>query len=182
MLADHQIRSQIEAGYITVSPYDAMMVQPASLELKLGSEFIRYLDTGHPIDPENSWNGVERFETDKVFLGPGEFILGSTVEAIGVCPSIAARVEGKSTLGRLGLVIHSTAGFVDPGFKGNITLEMTNINSRPIILRAGMKICQISFHQMSSAAERPYGHKKLGSHYHNQSGVTPAAPMKSLDY
>lgn len=177
MLADHEIRSKIEAGYITVSPYGDYLVQPASLELRLGSEFIRYLDTGHPIDPENSWNGTEKFETDKVFLGPGEFVLGTTMETIGICPSIAARVEGKSTLGRLGLVIHSTAGFVDPGFKGNITLEMTNINSRPIILRAGMKICQMSFHQMSSAAERPYGHEKLGSHYQGQSGVTQAAPM-----
>jgi len=102
------------------------------------------------------------------------------MEAIGVCPSIAARVEGKSTLGRLGLVIHSTAGFVDPGFKGNITLEMTNINSRPIVLRAGMKICQVSFHQMSSAAERPYGHEKLGSHYQNQSGVTQAAALVKI--
>ncbi len=178
MLADHEIRSKIEAGYITVSPYEVSLVQPASLELRLGKEFIRYLDTGHPIDPEIHWNGTtDKFETDKVFLGPGEFILGSTMEAIGVCPSIAARVEGKSTLGRLGLVIHSTAGFVDPGFKGNITLEMKNINSRPIVLRAGMRICQVSFHQMSSAAERPYGHEKLGSHYQHQSGVTQAAPL-----
>lgn len=177
MFADHQIKSAVAYGIITVSPYNAMLVQPASLELRLGSEFIRYLDTGHPIDPENSWNGVEKFETDKVFLEPGEFILGTTVETIGINPSIAARVEGKSTLGRLGLIVHSTAGFVDPGFKGNITLEMANINTRPIILRAGMKICQISFHQMSSPAERPYGHEKLGSHYQNQSSVTPAAPL-----
>lgn len=178
LFADHQIRSKIEFGYITVSPYDAMMVQPASLDMRLGCDFIRYFATDTPIDPERPDDKLERFTAEKLVIEPGEFILGTTLERVGICPEIAARVEGKSTLGRLGLIVHSTAGFVDPGFKGNITLEMANINTRPIILRAGMKICQMSFYPMSAPAERPYGHEKLGSHYHNQIGVTPAAAMR----
>lgn len=177
MFADHQIRSKIESEEIYVSPYEPSMVQPASLDLRLGFDFIRYLDTGHPIDPMSKWNGTEEFSADTVIIQPMEFILGVTLEMFGLGSGIAARVEGKSTLGRLGLIIHSTAGFVDPGFKGYITLEMTNINNRPIILRAGMRICQMAFHPMDEPCERPYGHKDLGSHYQNQSGVTPAAAL-----
>lgn len=133
-----------------------------------------------PLDPEKpDGYGLHRFTIDRFLIRPGEFILGTTLERVGVCPEIAARVEGKSTLGRLGLIVHSTAGFIDPGFKGNITLEMTNINSRPIILRAGMKICQVAFYRMDSPVETPYGHEKLGSHYQHQNGVTPAAALSS---
>ena len=178
MFSDHQIKSKIEKKYISISPYDATLVQPASVDLRLGSEFIKYNRSSEPIDPEAPDESVRTsFSVDRLILYPGDFVLGTTLERVGICPAIAARVEGKSTLGRLGLIVHSTAGFVDPGFKGNITLEMTNINVRPIILRAGMKICQIAFYKMDSAARVPYGHKDLGSHYHNQSSVTPAAPL-----
>lgn len=177
MLADHQIRFEIEnCGDISVSPYDSSMVQPASIDLRLGDEFIKYGRSSEPVDPENPAR-LESFRCDKLVICPGEFILGTTVETVGIGPIIGAQVNGKSTLGRLGLIIHSTAGFVDPGFRGNITLEMTNINTRPIVLRSGMKIAQVSFFRMDSAAERPYGHAGLGSHYHNQSGVTPAAAL-----
>lgn len=180
MLADHQIRHEIEeGGDIYVSPYNPTLVQPASIDLRLGSEFIRYVQSDVPIDPAVPEEAQRvSFETDRLVLRPGEFVLGTTMEWIGIGPKTAARVEGKSTLGRLGLIVHSTAGFVDPGFKGNITLEMTNINSRPIILRPGMRICQIAFYRMDAPVERAYGHDKLGSHYNNQTGVTPAAPLR----
>lgn len=180
MLADHQIRSRIEeyGGGIYVYPYNSFLVQPASLDLRLGSEFIKYGISSEPIDPENPDDSkLTRFSTERLIIYPGEFVLGTTLECIGIDNTISARVEGKSTLGRLGLIIHSTAGFVDPGFKGNITLEMTNINTRPIVLRAGMKICQISFSEMDAPAEVPYGSKQLGSHYHNQISVTPAVAL-----
>lgn len=180
MYPDHKIRSKIESGQIIVSPYDSRLVQPASLDLRLGNKFIRYLDNGEPIDPELDDNGIQRFVADKVVLYPREFILGTTLEVVGIDPSISSRVEGKSTLGRLGLIIHSTAGFVDPGFKGKITLEMTNINHRPIILWAGMKICQLSFTPMESPSEIPYGDPRLGSHYQGQDDVTPASALKWL--
>lgn len=179
VLADHQIREKIhEYGGIYVHPYDSSAVQPASIDLRLGAEFIKYGISSEPIDPANPDNSkLVRFSTEELILYPGEFVLGTTLERIGVGSTISARVEGKSTLGRLGLIIHSTAGFVDPGFKGNITLEMTNINTRPIFLRAGMRICQISFTEMDAPAEMPYGHEQLGSHYHGQIGVTPAAAL-----
>ena len=180
MLADHQIRHEMDtAGEIYISPYNPAYVQPASVDLGLGSDFIRYVQKNVPLDPTVlDESQVVRFETERFVIRPGEFVLGTTMEWIGIGPSLAARVEGKSTLGRLGLIIHSTAGFVDPGFKGNITLEMTNINSRPIILRAGMKICQIAFYRMDARVETPYGEAKLGSHYQNQTTVMPAAALK----
>lgn len=178
MLADHQIRFEVEnSGDIFISPFEPSLLQPASIDLRLGSEFIRYNRSSEPIDPESP-EKLETFSATRLVIYPGDFILGTTLEQVGVGAGIGAQVNGKSTLGRLGLIIHSTAGFVDPGFKGNITLEMTNINSRPIVLKAGMKIAQVSFHRMDAVAEKPYGHEKLGSHYHNQSGVTPAAVLK----
>lgn len=179
MLADHQIRSRIvSSSGIYVHPYDPVAVQPASIDLRLGSEFIKYGISSEPIDPEHPDDSkLIKFSTEKLILYPGEFVLGTTLERVGVDSTISARVEGKSTLGRLGLIIHSTAGFIDPGFKGNITLEMTNINTRPIILRAGMKICQVSFSEMDSPAEMPYGHESLGSHYQMQCGVQSAKSL-----
>ena len=181
MLADHQIRYEIEeGGDIYVSPYNPTLVQPASLDMRLGTEFIRYIQSDTPLDPTkpDSTQWV-KFEADRLVIRPGEFILATTMEWVAVGPKTAARVEGKSTLGRLGLIVHSTAGFVDPGFKGNITLEMTNINVRPIILQPGMRICQMAFYRMDAKVERAYGDDRIGSHYNNQSGVTAAAPLTS---
>jgi len=180
MFTDRTIKSQIEGGGLFVHPFDPSLVQPASIDLTLGEDFIQYFD-GDPIDPENpSENDLDRFSTNRLILYPHDFVLGTTVETVGVPSTVAARVEGKSTLGRLGLIVHSTAGFVDPGFKGKITLEMTNINVRPIILRAGMKICQIAFYPLVGTVDKPYGHKSLGSHYHGQTTVTPAASLKKI--
>lgn len=178
MFSDNLIQAKLEGGGLSVHPFDASRVQPASLDLTLGRDFIQYIPSDDPIDPEKPDEQFERFTRNEVTLYPGDFLLGTTAERIGVPSTVAARVEGKSTLGRLGLIVHSTAGFVDPGFQGNITLEMTNINVRPIILRAGMRICQIAFYPMTGVVERPYGHKSLGSHYHGQSTVTPAAELK----
>lgn len=177
MLSDYVIRSRIEEGWLIVDPFDPSHVQPASIDLTLGRNFIKYTASDEPIDPEKP-EPLDRFSTDSLVLYPEDFVLGTTAERIGVPASVAARVEGKSTLGRLGLIVHSTAGFVDPGFEGNITLEMTNINVRPIILRAGMRICQIAYYPMVGPVDKPYGHKSLGSHYHGQSTVTPAAALK----
>lgn len=181
MFADHQIRFEVEnSGEISVSPYNPSLVQPASIELRLGQEFMRCIQGDEPIDPENpNSSDWVSFEADKFVIRPGDFVLATTMEWIRVGSNIGARVEGKSTLGRLGLIIHSTAGFVDPGFSGNITLEMTNINSRPIVLRYGMKICQMAFYRMDAEVELPYGHVSLGSHYHGQVGVTPPAVLRS---
>jgi len=179
MLADHQIRFEIEVtGNIVVFPFEDFMIQPASIDVRLGSDFIKYSRSIEPIDPGLPETPL-KFNANKIVLYPGDFILGTTFERIKVSPSISAQVNGKSTLGRLGLIVQSTAGFIDPGFNGNITLEMTNINTRPIILRAGMRVAQISFFQMSAEAEFPYGHDRLKSHYQNQSGVTPASALNS---
>lgn len=178
MLADHQIKAAIESGEIYVNSYDVLLVQPASLEMRLGSTFRMYGVNSLPIDPEwpDPLDTAESY-AHEIVIYPGQFLLGQTQEMIGIGDGIGARVEGKSTLGRLGLIVHSTAGFVDPGFKGHITLEMANINTRPIILRAGMKICQMAFYRMDAPVERPYGHEDLGSHYQGQVGVTPAAAL-----
>lgn len=179
MYSDNLIQAKLEGGGLSVHPFDASLVQPASVDLTLGRDFLQYEPSDQPLDPEKPDDAdLERFSADELTLYPGSFILGTTVERISVPPTLAARVEGKSTLGRLGLIVHSTAGFVDPGFEGSITLEMTNINVRPIILRAGMRICQIAFYPMTGVVDRPYGHKSLGSHYHGQSTVTPAAALR----
>lgn len=178
MFSDHVIKSRIEEGGLIVHPFDHSHIQPASIDLTLGRDFIKYTASDEFIDPENP-EPLYSFSADVLIIRPREFVLGTTVERIGVPSTVAARVEGKSTLGRLGLIVHSTAGFVDPGFEGKITLEMTNINVRPIILRSGMKICQVAFYPMVGPVDRPYGHKSLGSHYHGQSTVTPAAELRS---
>ncbi len=165
--------------YIGIYPFDASRVQPASVDLILDNEFIRYTpaDASEPVEgiidlaDAKSVDG-EHFVAEEYKLYPGELVLASTRERVEIPNDIVARVEGKSSLGRLGLLIHATAGFIDPGFKGKITLEMVNLNKRPILLRAGLSICQLSFLCLSTAAEFPYGHPKLGSKYQDQETVT----------
>lgn len=173
LLSDLDIRAALGTD-IVIDGFEDDMLQPASVELRLGEQFALYdastdvLDPIH-LDAENLnltiASGIKRVQ-----LAPGQFILGHTAEVVRLSGSIAARVEGKSTLGRLGLMVHSTAGFIDPGFHGQITLEIKNINSRPIRLYAGMRIAQLGFYRINPV-ERPYGSAGLGSHYQAQLGV-----------
>jgi dCTP deaminase len=167
----------IEAGRLRIDPWDPEMVQPASVDLKLGSSFrvfhnhrIRTIDLADP--PRDLTELVTVEDSDTFVIHPGEFVLGSTAEWVELPDDIVARIEGKSSLGRLGLICHATAGFVDPGWQGTLTLEITNFNSVPIVLRPGLPIAQLSLMALDAPAERPYGHPDLGSHYHGQVDAT----------
>ncbi len=153
------------------------MVQPASVDLKLGPSFrvfhnhrIQVIDLADP--PQDLTEHVQVENGDTFVIHPNEFVLGRTEEWVELPDDIVARIEGKSSLGRLGLIVHATAGFVDPGFKGTLTLEITNFNSVPIVLRTGLPIAQLSLMALDAPAERPYGHEDLGSHYHGQRDAT----------
>ncbi|HWI21697.1 MAG TPA: dCTP deaminase [Baekduia sp.] len=177
VLSDSTIRRLVEEGRIVIDPWNPDMVQPASVDVRLGNSFrvfhnhkIKAIDLA---DPPSDLTEHVRVEDDEDFvLHPGEFILGRTVEVVGIPNDIVCRIEGKSSIGRLGLIVHATAGFVDPGFTGSLTLEITNFNSVPIVLRPGLPIAQLSFMALDKAAERPYGHPDLGSHYHGQIEAT----------
>ena len=176
ILSDGSIRKEIENGRLIIEPLDAQQIQPASVDVRLGDAFLVFRNhTCEVIDPFDKPSDL--METVKVsdgeafILHPGKFVLGTTLEAIGLPDDIVARVEGKSSLGRLGLLIHATAGFVDPGWaRGQITLELSNVATLPIKLWPGMKIGQLSFHTLDAPAERPYGHPDLNSKYVGQSG------------
>ncbi|WP_205695832.1 dCTP deaminase [Conexibacter sp. SYSU D00693] len=177
VLSDGTIRRLVEEGRLRIEPWDAQMVQPASVDLKLGPSFrvfhnhrIQAIDLA---DPPGGLTEHVAIEDDGTFvIHPGEFVLGRTVEHVTMPDDLVARIEGKSSLGRLGLIVHATAGFVDPGFTGTLTLEITNFNSVPIVLRPGLPIAQLSLMTLDRPAERPYGHPELGSHYHGQVEAT----------
>src|SRR6476646_11213717 len=173
VLADGTIRELVDAGRITIDPWDPSMVQPASVDVRLGNSFrvfhnhkIQSIDLADP--PRDLTEHVEVGDDGEFVIHPSEFVLGRTAEHVEIPDDIVCRIEGKSSIGRLGLVVHATAGFVDPGFKGTLTLEITNFNSVPIVLRPHLPICQLSFMALDRPAERPYGHPELGSHYHGQ--------------
>jgi dCTP deaminase len=177
VLSDGTIRRLVAEGHVVIEPWDETMVQPASVDLRLGTSFrvfhnhrISAIDLADP--PKNLTELVEIADTDSFVIHPGEFVLGRTQERVELPNDIVARIEGKSSLGRLGLIVHATAGFVDPGFKGTLTLEITNLTRVPIILWPGKPIAQLSFMALDQAAERPYGHPDLGSHYHGQVDAT----------
>ena len=177
VLSDGTIRRLVDEGQIVISPWDPLMVQPASVDLKLGTSFrvfhnhkIQVIDLADP--PKGLTEPVEVEPDDLFVIHPNEFVLGRTEERVEMPANLVARIEGKSSLGRLGLIVHATAGFVDPGFQGSLTLEITNFNSVPIVLRPGLPIAQLSFMTLDQAAERPYGHPDLGSHYHGQVDAT----------
>jgi dCTP deaminase len=179
ILSDRSIREALAAGRIVIDPYDESCIQPASVDLRMGRLFRVFRNhTAGTIDVKvDQADLTELIEVppEGVFmLHPGEFVLGSTHERVGVADDLVGRVEGKSSLGRLGLLIHSTAGFVDPGFDGHITLELSNVASLPITLYPGMKIGQVSFIQMTTPADHPYGSKVTGSKYQGQQGPTPS--------
>jgi dCTP deaminase len=177
VLSDGTIRRLVAEGRVRIEPWDESMVQPASVDLRLGTSFrvfhnhrISAIDLADP--PKNLTELVEIGDADSFVIHPGEFVLGSTQEHVQLPNDIVARIEGKSSLGRLGLIVHATAGFVDPGFKGTLTLEITNLTRVPIILWPGKPIAQLSFMALDQPAERPYGHPDLGSHYHGQVDAT----------
>lgn len=177
LLSDRDIRTQIEAGRIGLEPLDMALIQPSSMDVRLDRFFRLFDNHKYPfIDPREQQDDLTRFvEVDKdeaFILHPGEFVLGSTFEFVSLPNDIAARLEGKSSLGRLGLLTHSTAGFVDPGFQGHVTLELSNTATLPIKLWPGIKIGQLCFFQLSSESENPYGSSKYGSRYQGQRGPT----------
>ena len=179
LLSDRDIRAEIESGRMTIDPYDPVMVQPSSIDVRLDKFFRVFENHRYPhIDPAQEQPDLTRLvepPADEPFiLHPGEFVLGSTYELVGLPDDLAARLEGKSSLGRLGLLTHSTAGFIDPGFSGHVTLELSNVATLPIKLWPGMKIGQLCMFQLSSPAEHPYGSSEAGSRYQGQRGPTPS--------
>jgi dCTP deaminase len=179
ILSDRTIREQIAAGRIIIEPFDEADIQPSSVDLHIDRFFrvfrnhtMAHIDVKQ--DLEELTELVEVGEEDVFILHPGEFVLGSTAERVALPDDLVARLEGKSSLGRLGLLIHSTAGFVDAGWDGHLTLELSNVATLPITLYPGMKIGQISFLQMTTPADQPYGTGKLGSKYRGQRGPTPS--------
>ncbi|MCX6396807.1 MAG: dCTP deaminase [Propionibacteriales bacterium] len=177
LLSDRDILAEIEAKRISVEPYDEAMIQPSSIDIRLDRYFRVFENHRYPhIDPAIEQADLTREvepEGDEAFiLHPGEFVLGSTYEVCTLPDDVAARVEGKSSLGRLGLLTHATAGFVDPGFSGHVTLELANVATLPIKLYPGMKIGQLCFFRLSSPAQHPYGSEKYGSRYQGQRGPT----------
>jgi dCTP deaminase len=177
LLSDRDIRTEIETGRVVLTPYDPEMMQPSSIDVRL-DKYFRVFDNHKyaAIDPAIEQAELTRLvEVDRgepFILHPGEFVLGSSYESVKLPDDIAARLEGKSSLGRLGLLTHSTAGFIDPGFEGNVTLELSNVATLPINLWPGMKIGQMCFFRLSSPAEHPYGSGPYGSRYRGQRGPT----------
>jgi dCTP deaminase len=185
LLSDRDIRAEIDAGRVVLDPYDATMLQPSSVDVRI-DRFFRLFDNHKyaVIDPSEAQPDLTRLvevEPEEAFvLHPGEFVLASTFEVVTLPDDVAARLEGKSSLGRLGLLTHSTAGFIDPGFSGHVTLELSNVATLPIKLWPGMKIGQLCFFRLSSAAEKPYGSTTAGSRYQGQRGPTASRSYLSF--
>ncbi|MBX3094591.1 MAG: dCTP deaminase [Cryobacterium sp.] len=185
LLSDRDIRAEIDAGRVALDPYEPEMIQPASIDVRLDRFFRLFDNHKYPhIDPAEDQPELTRLvevDPEKPFiLHPGEFVLGSTFELVTLPDTIAARLEGKSSLGRLGLLTHSTAGFIDPGFTGHVTLELSNVATLPITLWPGMKIGQLCFFRLSSATETPYGSGRYGSRYQGQRGPTASLSFQNF--
>jgi dCTP deaminase len=177
ILSDVDIRKEIESGRIVIDPFDPAAIQPSSIDLHVDDRFRVFATSRYPyIDVKKEMPGltevVEVADPDPFILHPGEFVLGSTLERVAIPDDMVARLEGKSSLGRLGLLIHSTAGYVDPGWDGFLTLELSNVANLPITIYPAMKIGQISFFRLSTPAERPYGSTETRSKYQGQRGPT----------
>ena len=180
LLSDRDLSKEIEAGRLVLDPYDPALLQPSSIDVRLDRYFrvfdnSKYTHIDPSVQQDELTSLVEKNNDDEPFvLHPGEFVLGSTFEMVSLPDDLAGRLEGKSSLGRLGLLTHSTAGFIDPGFTGHITLELSNVANLPITLWPGMKIGQLCLFRLSSAAEHPYGSAEAGSRYQGQRGPTPS--------
>ena len=179
LLSDRDLRQEVQSGRLGLEPFEPEMVQPSSIDVRLDRFFRVFNNTKYThIDPalqqDELTSLVEKDDDEPFVLHPGEFVLGSTFELVTLPDDLAGRLEGKSSLGRLGLLTHSTAGFIDPGFTGHITLELSNVANLPITLWPGMKIGQLCLFRLSSAAEHPYGSQRAGSRYQGQRGPTPS--------
>ncbi|MFJ4676827.1 MULTISPECIES: dCTP deaminase [unclassified Kitasatospora] len=179
LLSDNDIRAEIDKGRVVIDPFESSMVQPSSIDVRLDRFFRVFENHRYPhIDPSEEQPDLTRLVEpdgdDAFILHPGEFVLASTFEVITLPDDVASRLEGKSSLGRLGLLTHSTAGFIDPGFSGHVTLELSNVATLPIKLYPGMKIGQLCLFRLSSPAEHPYGSERYGSRYQGQRGPTPS--------
>jgi dCTP deaminase len=177
ILSDRDIRAELEAGRIVVDPLGEDAIQPASVDVRIDDSFRVFANHKQPyIDPRQEQTNLTELikvaPEDPFVLHPGEFVLGSTFERVVLPDDLVARLEGKSSLGRLGLLVHATAGFVDAGWDGWLTLELSNVATLPIALYPGMKIGQLAFFQLDAPAERPYGSAELGSKYRGQRGPT----------
>ncbi|HLF59648.1 MAG TPA: dCTP deaminase [Acidimicrobiia bacterium] len=186
IFSDRSIREAIDSGLIQIDPYEPSFVQPSSIDLRVGNGFRVFVNHRYsqidPRAPQSDLTQLVEVEAEEPFmLHPGEFVLGSTLERVKLGDDVVARLEGKSSLGRLGLLIHSTAGFIDPGFEGHITLELSNVATLPIAIYPEMKIGQISFYRMTTAADFPYGSPELGSKYQGQSGPTASRSHQDFD-
>jgi dCTP deaminase len=185
LLSDGDIRAEVSAQRVVLDPWDESMVQPSSVDVRL-DRFFRLFDNHKyqhidpAIDQPDLTRLVEVEPAESFVLHPGEFVLGATYEVVSLPDDVAARLEGKSSLGRLGLLTHSTAGFIDPGFSGHVTLELSNVATLPITLWPGMKIGQLCFFRLSSPAEHPYGSARYGSRYQGQRG--PTASRSSANF
>jgi dCTP deaminase len=186
VLADRTIRRLLQDGRIAIDPFDDELVQPSSVDVRVDRYFrvfrnarYPYIDVKRPM--EELTELVEIDDEEPFILHPGEFVLGSTLERVALPDDLVARLEGKSSLGRLGLLIHSTAGFIDPGWDGHVTLELSNVANLPITIYVGMKIGQLSFVQMTEPAETPYGAAALGSKYKGQTGPTPSRYWQNFE-
>jgi len=185
VLSDRSIKEALAEGRIVIDPLDESDIQPASVDLHLGRMLLAFTSSHRPYvdlreDVADLTEELKLADDDPFMLHPGEFILGSTMETIHLPNDLVASLEGKSSLGRVGLVIHSTAGYVDPGWQGTLTLELTNVSRLPITLYYGMRIGQISFQRMTTPVDRPYGSKELGSRYFGSTG--PTATRMHLDF
>jgi dCTP deaminase len=178
VLSDRTIRRLLHEGRIEIDPYDEALLQPSSVDVRVDRYFRVFHNARYPFidvrEPQEDLTELVEADTGPFILHPGEFVLGSTLERIRLPDDLVARLEGKSSLGRLGLLIHSTAGFIDPGWDGHVTLELSNVANLPITIYPGMKIGQLSFVQLSEPAESPYGSGGLGSKYQGQKGPTPS--------
>lgn len=185
LMSDRDIRASIESGQIGLEPLEMGLLQPSSIDVRL-DRFFRLFDNHKYafIDPAEQQDELTRLievdPSEPFILHPGEFVLGSTYEFVTLPDDVAARLEGKSSLGRLGLLTHSTAGFVDPGFKGHVTLELSNVATLPIKLWPGMKIGQLCFFKLTSPSEHPYGSEKYSSRYQGQRGPTASRSYKNF--
>lgn len=177
ILSDRTIKEEIKKGNIVIDPFDKSAVQPASVDLRLGHEFKLFMPSRRPfIDPTNhidDYSSTENIikKNDYLTIHPGQFILGATLERIEFANNIVARLDGRSSLGRLGVMIHATAGTVSPGWKGQLVLEISNLGTLPIALYPGMRVCQISFSYLTTPVDNAYGSKVLKSKYQNQMGA-----------
>jgi len=179
IFSDRTILEAISDGRVSIDPFDPDLVQPSSVDVRCDHHFRVFENHRYPlIDPKaiqgDLTKEVRATDESPFILHPGEFVLGTTLETIHLGDDVVARLEGKSSLGRLGLLIHSTAGFIDPGFHGQVTLELSNVANLPIMLYPGMKIGQLCLFRLSSPAEHPYGSEKYGSRYQGQRGPTPS--------